>query len=475
MVCFLIEKKISQIKKKLHNSSDIGTRILLHNNQKIGLIYLKSMTDEVLFTKGICDPFESYQGEINLDSVEKEIIKCADIEKVSKDRVLEKILRGGVAIILEGETEYICVDIQQFPMRAPSEPPTSAVIRGPREGFTEDIKTNVTLLRRRFYSESLVLKDMVIGKYSQTKVTIAYLDGVADLNLVKKVEKQLKNVKIDGIIDSYYVLNLLERKPSSLFKQIGVAEKPDIVSAKLLEGRIAIIVDGSPMVLTLPFLLVEDLQSSNDYYTNNYYASFIRVVRLIGVLLAVVVPGVYLALRLFHYNVLPLKFLITVADTTQGIPFTPFIELLFIFLLFQILYEVSLRLPSYLGLATSIVGALILGDTGVKAGLISPPGVIVIALAKIAVYTIPEQAPQLTILQIIFLFLGGMLGLLGIAVGLIYVFSDMNKIDSYGSPYLAPYSPRVPSDLKDGLFKYPLRNMRTRPKSIKNKNKKRQK
>ena len=320
-----------------------------------------------------------------------------------------------------------------------------------------------------------MLKNLTIGRYSQAKVCIAYLDGIANKKVVKQVENKLRKVDIDGVIDTFYLSKFLESRPNSLFKQVGNAEKPDIVAGKMLEGRVAVMLDGSPIVITVPYIILEDLQNSNDYYTNHHYASLIRVVRLIGFLLSVISSGAYLALRLFHFNVLPTKFLITIADTTQAIPFTPFIELLFITLLFQILYEVSLRLPSYLGLATSIVGALILGDTGVNAGLISPPGVIVIALSKIAVYTMPEQAPQITTLQLIFLILGGSLGLLGIIAGLVYLINYLNKIDSFGVPYLAPYSPRIQSDLKDGLFKQPLTMMKKRPGFLLTKNRTRQK
>ena len=252
-------------------------------------------------------------------------------------------------------------------------------------------------------------------------------------------------------------------------------EKPDIIAAKILEGRVAIIVDGSPIVLTLPFLFFEEVQASNDYYNSYIYASFIRCVRLFAIIIAVVVPGIYIALRVFHQNIIPIKFLITITNTTKGLPFTPFLEILFISLLFQILYEVSLRLPSYLGLATSIVGALILGDTGVKAGLISPPGVIIVALAKIALYTVPEQAYQLTILQYLFLFIGGSLGMLGIVGLLVYLVVYLASIDGYGAPYLAPYAPRVYSDLNDALLMQPTNQMKFRPQSFKNRNKTRQK
>ena len=189
---------------------------------------------------------------------------------------------------------------------------------------------------------------------------------------------------------------------------------------------------------------------------------------MLGLLIAVLGPGTYIGLELFHINILPIKYLITIADSTQQIPFTPFIEILFVDLLFQILYEVSLRLPSYLGLATSVVGALILGDTGVKAGLISPPTVIIVAIAKIALYTIPEQNAQTNVLQFVFLVLGASLGLLGVVGGTVFLLAYANTMDSFGTPYLAPFSPFILSDNKDGLINVPITEMNELPKSIKN-------
>lgn len=472
---FDVESFIESTKKQLHNASDIGVRIYEKADKKVGLIFLCSMTDESLFSQTIYKPLEDTKEELTIDNLLYKILKTDKVEKIKKEDVPKKILKGCVVITVSDSDEIIAVDIEYFPIRMPSEPPTSPVIRGPREGFTEDIKTNLSLLRRRFYTEKIIFKDFTIGKYSQTQVTVSYLDGIVDKKIVKEIEKRLKKIDIDGVIDAFYISKYLQKKPYSFFKTIGNSEKPDIIAAKLLEGRVAILVDGSPIVLTVPFIFLEDLQSSNDYYTNNYYATLIRYVRLIGFLISICAPGAYLALRLFHFNVIPTKFLITISNTTQSIPFTPFIELLFIMLLFQILYEVSLRLPSYLGLATSIVGALILGDTGVNAGLISPPGVIVIALSKIAVYTLPEEAPQISVLQFIFLILGGSLGLLGVIGGIVYIINYLNSIDSYRAPYLAPYSPRVESDLKDGLIKQSIYGMDKRPMSFSVEKRERQK
>ncbi len=462
-----IKKQEQKFKDKLHNSIDVASRTISKNGVEVCFVYLKSITDNLVFSQSIFEPISNFEGELTFDVV-KQIVKSNDVSDAKEQQVVEKILKGGVAVFLSNSEQYLIIDIQKYNTRAPSEPPTSPVIMGPREGFTEDLKTNMTLIRRHFYGEELVFEEMLIGEMTKTQVVIAYLDGVASKDIVKEIKKKLKKVKIDGVVDSYYLISLLSNRPNSILKQVGNSEKPDIVASKMLEGRIALIVDNSPIVLTIPFMFLEDLQSSNDYYTNYVYASLLRIVRLIGLFFAVVGPGAYIALQLFHHNILPIKYLITIADSTQQIPFTPFVEILFINLLFQILYEVSLRLPSYLGLATSVVGALILGDTGVKAGLISPPSVIVVAIAKIALYTVPEQASQITILQLVFMILGASLGILGLLGGIIYVIAYANSVENFGTPYLAPFSPFILSDNKDALLKVPLQDMTTRPKSFEN-------
>lgn len=463
-------KEIKLLKSRLHNSIDVASRMFVKNGVEVGIVYLKSMTDNLIFSTAVYDPIFLFQGELTFDKL-SQIIKCNDVAVVEKNEIISKILKGSVVVFLSNSEKFLAIDIMKFNMRTPSEPPTSPVIMGPREGFTEDIKTNITLIRRRFYTENLVFEQVVVGQETQTQIVLTYLDNIVDHKIVKEIKYKLSKIKIDGIVDSYYLLSLLSNRPNSLLKQIGNSEKPDIVAAKMLEGRVAVMVDNSPIVLTIPFVFLEDLQNSNDYYTNYIYSGFLRVIRLIGLLIAVIGPGTYIALQLFHYNVLPIKYLITIADATQQVPFTPFIEILFISLLFQILYEVSLRLPSYLGLATSIVGALILGDTGVKAGLISPPSVIVVAIAKIALYTIPEQSAQINVLQFIFLMIGASLGLLGLIGGTIYFLAYANSIENYGAPYLAPFSPFILSDNKDGILKVPLSDMKKRPKFFNNSNK----
>lgn len=459
-----LNQKVQDIKSSFEECSDFAYRFFKNETQNVALVFIKSIIDQNLLSSGIYFPLQTFNGKLSIDNIKNQIIKCADMKEIEKKNIVDEMLNGKVVLLTDFSDKIIAIDLFFFPTRMPTEPPTSPVIQGPREGFVEDIKTNITLIRRRVKSPDLVIKTLEVGSISKTQVAITYIKGIANKKVVKEVIDRIKKIKIDGILDSYFILSFLEDRPNSLFKQVGNAEKPDIVVSKMLEGKVAILVDNSPIALTIPFVFIEEMQSSNDYYTNHHYSSFVRIIRLFGLLIAVIAPGFYLALQLYHYNILPLNFLITIADTTQGLPFTPFLEILFIFLLFQILYEVSLRLPSYLGLATSVVGALILGDTGVKAGLISPPGVIIVALAKIALYTIPEQASQITILQFLFVIIGGSLGLAGVIAGIIYIINVLNNMDSYGTPYLAPYSPRIPRDLQDAILSTAIVDVKKRPK-----------
>lgn len=477
----LLSNKIQQLIK---DNPDIVDRQIKCQGTTLHLLFLKSMINQDYFVNGILKPILDFNLDnkqqflentnnklVDYELLQNQILLTSSIEKNENIRdISTEVFRNKVLIFLENEQSFLSVDIEEYPVRLPTEPPTSAVVKGPREGFVEDIKTNLTLLRRRFSTENFVYKEVKVGRYSNTRIAIAYIKDIASKSIVYSVKNKLEKIDIDGIIDSYYILKFLESKKHSIFKQVGTSEKPDVVSSKLLEGRVAIIVDNSPIVLTVPFLFLEDIQSSNDYYSSNYYSTFVRIIRIFGIFLAIIGPGLYLSLRFYHYISMPYKFLVTIANSTQTIPLPPFLEIAFILLLFQILYEVSLRLPRYLGLATSIVGALILGDTGVKAGLISPPGVLIIALSMIAIYTVPDQSDQLNLLRAAFIILGGAFGIFGLIAGTIFVFAYMNSINSFGTPYLAPYSPFVKSDLKDSIYKGDITSMKTRPKSIPNNN-----
>lgn len=466
---------LNEIKKRLHESSDFRSRSLQFFGTEIAICYFAPITDNILLYESILTPLVSFtgdgreKGESMVDMLRERVLANQDIsEFFTLDEAIDKLLSGHTLILLDGADRILSCDIEKITVRAVAEPPTSVVMKGPREGFTESLKYNLALIRKRVRSDDFVVQTFELGELTKTQVSIVYFDSVVDKDVLKDVTKRLKKIKIDGVVDSHYLVSYLSRNPKSLFKQVGDVEKPDILVAKMLEGRLGILVDGSPIVLTLPFILLEELQNSDDYYNQPIRVSFVRVLRLVGVVLAVLLPGLYIALEKFHYKILPIEFLVTIMNTTQGIPFTPFIEILFVILLFEILYEANIRMPQYFGMATSIVGALILGETAVNAGLVSPPAVMIIALSGIAFYIIPGQAGQFSILRLISVVVGASLGLYGILLFCVFIVSYLSSFDSYKSAYLAPTAPYIAEDQKDSYMRATIDQMRRRPKSIAN-------
>lgn len=397
-----------------------------------------------------------YSGELNLTSDLNEIIK--------------KLTRGEKVLLIENEEVVILINTKKLEKRAIVEPPNNNVIRGPREGFVEDINTNLNLIKKRLVTTDLKIETLELGRFTKNKVAILYLTKIANKKIVKKIKKRLEEIDLDGIIDSYYLQDFLEEKPNSIFKQIGFTEKPDILVGKMLEGRVSILVDGSPVALTIPFLLIEDLQSSEDYYTENNKVTFIRILRIIGVLISITLPGLYISLQLYHYKALPLKFLVTIINSSQNIPMPPAVEVLFAFFMFEILYEASVRTPKSLGSSFNIIGALILGDTAIKSNLASAPTIMIVALSSIAIYLIPDSTNVVRLLRFGITLMGTILGIVGICVGLIFVIGYLCDFDSYGADYLSPIAPYTKGDFKDFFFKGNIKNMKKRPDAFSQKN-----
>ena len=327
---------------------------------------------------------------------------------------------------------------KKYTLRAISEPPVSTVLRGPREGFVEDLKTNMFLIRRRMASPKLVIDTISVGKYTQTKVAMCFIDGVADGDVVGRIKRKIEEINIDGIIESSYVARYLEENKFSLFSQIGASEKPDTIVGKMLEGRVAIIVDGSPSVLTLPFMLYENFQMSEDYYIKSYRASMVRIIRLFAVIFSILMPGIYVALQEHQYQLFPIKFLVTVLGSISNIPLSPTLEMLLVLCIFEILNETSIRMPRYVSMALSVVGAIILGEAAVSAGLFSISSIIIVAVSTVGIYCVPDEINSSNILRLGFVALGGVLGLLGILLGTMAIVCYMCSINSYGVSYMAP-------------------------------------
>lgn len=456
--------------------------------EKFSLFYIESLINKNLFTAGLLTPLEKFvkqnqekqsqesnqtQNTNLCQTIKDLIIAITAIEEESDENTIEqKIFSGSVCVVFQDNA--LVVPLFGAEKRAIQEPPTARVVKGPREGFVEDIATNIGLIRKRMRTKDLKIKDMFIGRRSKTQVSLIYIEGIAKPDVIKEVERRLSKIDIDAIIDSYYIESFLESDKLKFFRRVGNTEKPDIFCSKILEGRVGIVVDGSPVALSVPFVLLEDLQSPEDYYTIPAQATFVRFMRFGGLILAILLPGVYVALQSFNYRILPINFLITLLSSIEGLSVPPLIELLLVLLLFEVITEASLQMPNSLGMALSIIGALALGNTAVDAGIISPPSVVLVAISSVALYIIPDQISETRLLRILFTLIGGIIGLYGIIIGLVILTTYMSSITSFGVPYLAPFAPHIKGDQKDAFVKKPVQEMNKRPILFSGKNSTRQ-
>ena len=470
----VLENEIKKIKKALNHTSDLVERRLEPEGHSIALLYLDGMIDVKTIDLGLVEPLLRKANEIgnNVQSLAGIIETSEKLEFfTSRKDALERVMVGGSLILIDGVEGYAVCSAQGFMSRPIMEPPVSSVIKGPREGFTESFKTNITLIRRRFPNGNLVFKSFTIGKYSKTHVELCYVKGIAKGSVVREIERKLRKINIDGIVDSSYISKLLEERKYSLFKQTGSTEKPDILAQKLLDGRVAIIVDGSPTVLTLPFIIIEDFFDSEDYYRRPIRTSIIRIMRLLGVFFAIFLPGMFVAFQSHQYQLLPLKLLVTIINSTTGIPFSPVTEMLIALVLFEVLGEASVRMPRFLGMAMSVVGGIILGETAVNAGVLSSLTVLITALSSIGLYAIPDEVGTFSIIRLIFVFVGASLGTYGVLIASVVILVYVTSLESYGVPYFSPFAPLVPKDLKDSVIQLSLVDRPERTSSLGLKNK----
>lgn len=470
-----IDRLQQDLKKTFSNSDDFKCRRLDIGDKRCLFAYIDGNIDKILLEQDVVRPLK------NCDKLEKPYLKSLqntvayadEIDVVSTKDSPGNIAACDIAFYIEGEEEAYIFSLRKPASRAISEPPTSSVMKGPREGFIEEIKTNMSLVRKRIKSPDLVMKNFQVGRYSATTVALAYIRGVADDKIVERLTRKIEQIDVDGVVDSAYVLSFIQSKKNSFFIQAGTTEKPDVATAKLLEGRIVIIVDGSPIAITLPYLVFEDVQDGYDYYSGDWRASMIRMFRLFGAMLTVLLPGAYIALQTYHFQLLPIKFLMTLMSATTNLPFPPAIEMLLVMTLFEVLNQASIRMPRYFGISLSVVGAIVLGDTAVKSGLISSPSVLVVALSAIGIFCVPDQVGTMSVLRFLYLCISAVLGFVGMIILTIVIVAYLASLENFGTPYLAPYAPRISPDLQDGVLKADSATMELRPYSIPTQNRRR--
>lgn len=471
----LINSNLSVVKKYLQSvfiSSDVQLKPVSINGKTTALLaFTESLTNKELLGKSVIQPLSAYDGKISVKKIDN-LILTPDKKLISDMTVaVKEVLSGNAVLFVDGLNKAISVSAKKFEMRSVAEPPTATVVKGPREGFVEDAETNISLLRRKLKTTKLVFKKVQVGKYSDTTVAVCYIDGVVRKGLVPEIMKKLKSIQIDAVLDSSYITEFLGEHPTSLFKQLGNTEKPDIFASKILEGRVGIIVDGSPIAITCPYVLLEDLQSAEDYYVAPYKATMSRVIRVFSIALSLLLPAFFVAAQLFHLQLIPLPFLLTIVGSIKGIPLSPSYEMIFTLLIFEVLNEASVRMPKYVGMVVSIVGGLVLGETAVNAGIISAPALMIIALSGICLYTVPELERQFSVLRVVFLLIAGSIGGYGLLLAIAALIVYLTSFESYKVPVLSPFSPLNIPDLKDGVVKDFMLNCERRPSIFNSPNK----
>lgn len=478
-----LAETINLIKNETMESSDVKIRQFYIGGDvaaDAALVFIDGLVNAKIINNDVIKPlmFKPLIFDTKIDAgniskgniinyIQKSLISINEIKVVcSLTDAMNGFLSGDVVLFIDGIDKAIIMNSKGWEKRSITEPSSEAVIRGPRESFIENLRTNTALIRRKIKNPALTFESMVIGRKTKTNIAIAYINGVAKTELISEVKKRLKSIKTDSILESGYIEQYIEDSPGSIFSTIGYTEKPDVAAAKILEGRVAILVDGTPFVLTAPFLLLESFQAAEDYYFRPYFATLTRIIRVIGYAITVVGPAFYVAVTTYHQELIPTSLLITMASAREGVPFPAFVESLIMITTFEILREAGIRLPRPVGQALSIVGALVIGEAAVSAGLIGAPMVIVVAITAVSGFLVPNQNDSAVIMRIILLILSAAFGGFGITMGLLALLVHVSALESFGYPYLSPTAPFDLEDSKDAVIRMPLWMMLSRPKGM---------
>ncbi|KEO82597.1 spore germination protein [Tumebacillus flagellatus] len=414
--------------------------------------------------------------ETSTQDLEQRVITLSQVLKIDKQQdAINAVLDGNAVLFLDGCPEALILSATGGTRRGVEEPATEAVIRGPREGFTESLSVNLGLLRFKIKSASLKTRSFSIGEHTKTRVLLCYMENLVDPAVIEEVHKRLERIKIDGVLESAYIEEFIEDQPYSPFPQMQYSERPDTIAAQLLEGRFAIFVDGTPFVLTGPVTFWQFLQASEDYYERYIVANLLRWLRYVFLFLALYLPALYIAVTTFHQDMLPTSLLLSVATARESIPFPAIVEAFIMEIAFEALREAGIRLPKTVGQAVSILGALVIGQAAVQAGIVSAPMVIIVSLTGIASFTIPRYNASIAVRMLRFpmMVAAGLFGVFGLVIATMLLTVHLCHLRSFGVPYLSGITPFNKTELKDILVRTPWWNQTKRPSTFSKKNRKR--
>ncbi|HHW69251.1 MAG TPA: spore germination protein [Tenericutes bacterium] len=467
-----IEVNIMAIQKLFENDDSLIIRNFtnINNNTKFFIIYSNGMVNTKVINDNIITPLMiiDNKDKVNIvDNIINKVLLADDIKKVrTLKEVIEVVTYGDTVLFIEGSNVAIIINTKNFKIRSLEEPVSERSLLGPREGFNESFIVNLSLIKRRLRTNELKAKFMSIGKQSNTQICICYMNNIVDPKILDQVYEKLNKINIDGIIDSNYLDELLSDNKYSIFKSIGKSEKPDYIATKLLEGKIAIIVDGSPVVLTIPYLFIENFQTSEDYYINFYYASIQRIIRIIGFIFAIITPALYICVVAFHHELLPPQLFIHFLLERQSVPLPAIIEVIILLVAFDILKEAGIRMPSNIGQALSIVGALVIGQAAVEAKLVAAPMIIVVALTGITSLLVPKLNTATLIVRNFLLIIASLFGFFGLVVGinilLIHIF-NLKSFGIYQIDFANIFSKKTD---KNSIFRFPWNKQKYRNSTI---------
>lgn len=433
------------------------------------IVYVNGMIDKNSIHNQIIKPI--IEANLNdtldinqlLNTVSKEVISAASVQQTSGlENIIQSLLTGNTVLFVKEFDKAVIIDTAYWDKRAITEPESEKIVTGPREGFTENMATNMVLIRRKLHTPNLKLEFKELGSETKTKICICYLENIADKKIVEEVNKRIKKIDIDGILDAQYLQELIQDTPLTPFKTTGYTERPDVVVGKLLEGRVAIICDGTPVAITVPFTFVEYFNVNEDYYSNFYYATINRIIRWIGFFLASSIPAIYVAFITFHQEMLPTQFILSISASRQNVPFPTIVEALLMLFIFELLRETSVRMPTVIGQTISIVGALVIGQAAVDARLVSAPMIIVAAMTGITSFVVPKMQGELILIRLIFLLSASFIGLYGYLYSVIGMFIHLASLRSFGIPYMINIGSFRASDAKDVMVRTPWQKMKSR-------------
>lgn len=477
-----LDENLKNIREAFGNSSDLGVREFkmgkpsLHN---VAIIFINGLADKEIIGGNIIERLmgnvddsekvDPYSPSKLFTYIKENILTVGTAEVVTEfSKLLGTILSGETILLIDGQNQAIACSAQGGELRAVTEPTTEPAVRGPKESFVESLVTNTAMVRRKIKSPNLWVETKTLGKITQTDVAIMYVKGLVNDKLLTEVNERLGKIEVDEIIGSNTIEEWISDDIWTPWPTMLATERPDVVTGELLEGRVVIFIEGTPNPLILPATWMQFLQTSEDYYLRWSIASFLRLLRLVSFIITLLGPSLFIAFLSFHPELIPTSLLVSLAAQRQAIPFPVFIEALLMELTFEVLREAGVRMPRPIGQAVSIVGALVLGQAAVEAGIISSAMVIVVAGTAIASFTIPHIAmtDAVRLLRFVMMLLAASFGLYGIGLGVIVLVAHTCSVRTFGIPYLAPFAPLIISDWKDTFIRVPKPYLSTRPRLI---------